>query len=41
MAHKIELVRSSDVKDGMTKLDQQFKPFNWRTLDFTPIQKKK
>ncbi len=42
MAHnRIELVKSSDIKNGMTKLDQQFKPFNWMTLDFTPREKKK
>ncbi|KKN56559.1 hypothetical protein LCGC14_0571370 [marine sediment metagenome] len=41
MPHKIELVKGSDVKEGMTKLDQQFKPFNFMTLDFTPKKKKK
>ena len=41
MPHKIKLVKRSDVKKGTTKLDQQFKPFNFITLDFTPGKKKK
>ncbi len=39
MTDRIELVKRSDVKKGVMDLENQFKPFNFRTLDFTKKKK--
>ena len=40
MVHKIELVKKSDVKEGVRKIDEKFKKIDFKDLKFKFKKKK-